>query len=313
MPSILPIVVGLAAVVVVGCAPAVFVSQPTDARLYPEPTRDTITFWGHSSVYMDLAGTGIVTDPVFEDSYSPIHGRTVPRPPPEAYDQTSIILVSHAHHDHLNPRTLARFSPNAVILCPAPSEKYVRNLGPKVRVMRLGDEFPFHGGRIVAVPALHSGARYLGAVKADGRALGYVIITPTSTIYYSGDTEYFPGIEEIGTRYRPDLAILNVNAHLKPDDALQAMLSLGVPRVIPVHRDAYGGRAARRGRKWRDEFDGLAGPLCMPLRVGERYALASLATPAGEGTRSTEMDSDAGAGTSRLLWPACAAFRSSDY
>ena len=270
----LSIAVVLAVAFTAGCAPAVFVSQPLDPVLYPEPAHDAVTFWGHATVYIDLHGTGIVTDPVFESTYSPIHGRTVPKPPREAYDQTSIILISHAHQDHLNPRTLSRFSSDAVILCPAPSEKYVRNLGPSVHVMRPGDEFAFPGGRVIAVPALHPGARWFGEAKADGRALGYVITTSTVTIYYSGDTEYFPGIEEVGTRYRPDLAILNVNAHLKPADALHAMLSLGSPRVLPVHRDSYGGRAARRGRHWRDEFEDLAGPLCLPLKVGERFSLA---------------------------------------
>lgn len=294
MRRALSIAAGLAAVLAAGCAPAVFVSQPLDATLYPEPTHDAVTFWGHASVYMDFAGTGIVTDPVFESTYSPIHGRTVPKPPPETYDQTSIILISHAHHDHLNPKTLSRFSSDAVILCPVPSEKYVRNLGPAVRVMRPGDEFPFPGGRVIAVPALHPGARWFGKAKADGRALGYVVTTPAVTVYYSGDTEYFPGIEEIGSRYRPDIAILNVNVHLEPEDALRAMFSLGSPRVIPIHRDAYGGRAARRGRKWRDEFDRLAGPLCLPLRVGESVALAGPGVPSTPGASSAAARTETG-------------------
>jgi hypothetical protein len=114
-----------------GCAaPSPFVHKPIDAQLYHEPHRNAVTFWGHASVYIDADGVGIVTDPVFESSYSPIHPRKVPRPPTSAYDQTSIVLISHAHSDHLDPPTLRRFPRTAVILCPAPAEKYVRGLGP---------------------------------------------------------------------------------------------------------------------------------------------------------------------------------------
>lgn len=256
-----------------GCAPALFVHQRPDPNLYPTPRHDTLTFWGHASVYIDIAGYGIVTDPVFGPRYSPFNGRRIPKPPPSAYDRTRIILISHAHQDHLQPSTLAGFPKQALIVCPEPSAKYVRGLGPKVRVVRPGDEVPFPGGMIVAVTADHPGGRYGRKPRADGGALGYVIATPERTIYYSGDTEYFWGIEEVGRKYRPDLAILNVNAHLPPADALAAALALGATRVVPVHVGAYGGRAAKRGRAFHAEFDRLAGSLALPLRVGESLDL----------------------------------------
>ena len=274
-----------------GCAPALFVSQRSDPILYSEPSRGAVTFWGHASVYVDIAGFGIVTDPVFGSRYSPFNGRRIPKPPPSAYDQTDVILISHAHQDHLQPSTLARFPESAVILCPEPSEKYVCGLGPKVQVMRPGDEFPIPGGRIVAVPADHAGGRYARKPLPDGRALGYVIETPRITIYYSGDTDYFWGIEQVGAILRPDLAILNVNAHLRPADALRATLALGASRVIPAHVGAYGGRAAGRGRQWQKEFIRLAGALALPLRVGESVALDSIAVrPKRHGSNSRWME-----------------------
>jgi L-ascorbate metabolism protein UlaG (beta-lactamase superfamily) len=260
-----------------GCAaPALFVSQPFDSHLYPEPARNSVTFWGHACVYMDVGGVGIVTDPVFDSSYSPLNGRRIPRPPAEAYNQTSIVLISHAHSDHLDPPTLERFPRSAVILCPAPCEKYVRHRGPSVRVMRPGDTFSFPGGTVVAVPALHPGARWIGGKKADGRALGYVIVTPERTIYYSGDTDYFSGIEEVGRRYHPDLAILNVNVHLPPSDAVRAMVALGSDRVIPIHMGAFGGRPWKRGAAYRREFVRLADSVAVPLAVGQGMSLGTL-------------------------------------
>ncbi|MGE5176641.1 MAG: MBL fold metallo-hydrolase [Hyphomicrobiales bacterium] len=259
-----------------GCAPALFVNQRPDSILYPTPSHDTVTFWGHASIYVDVAGYGIVTDPVFGPRYSPLNGRRIPTPPDEAYRRTRVILISHAHQDHLQPSTLRRFPKGATILCPPPSEKYVRGLGPRVRVMRPGDEYRIPGGKIIAVLADHPGGRYSRKPKTDGGAVGYVIETPKVTLYYSGDTELFSGIEQIGQVYRPDIAILNVNAHLPPGDALAAAMALGVSRVIPSHYGAYGGRAGSRGRAFHREFDRLAGPLAIPLRVGESVAFDTL-------------------------------------
>ena len=100
-----------------------------------------------------------------------------------------------------------------------------------------------------------------------------MIETAEATVYVSGDTDYFDGMEEIGTRYRPDLAVLNVNAHLPPGDAMRAMHSLGAQRAIPVHMGAYGNRAGRRGQRWRKEFLELAGEHGAPLAVGQSLPL----------------------------------------
>lgn len=279
----------LSAILLAGCAPVLIVHQPIDASLYPEPASNALTFWGHASVYMDVEGLGIVTDPVFEERYSIFHGRTIPRPPPEAYDQTSIILISHAHHDHLDPATLKRFSPRAIILCPEPSAKHVRDLGPAVLVMKPGDEYPFPGGRIIAVAAHHPGNRWIGKAAADGRALGYVVQTDEATVYFSGDTDYFEGMEEIGARYHPDLAVLNVNAHLPPADAIHAMHSVGAHRVVPVHMGAYGNRAGKRGQKWRKEFLEMASTSGIPLAVGQSVSLRDLASVGGPEGAPTEL------------------------
>lgn len=275
-----PIKNALAALAAFGqeAVPSLFAPPRQDPVLYGEPRGGAVTFWGHACVYIDVGGRGIVTDPVFGRRYSPLNGRRIPSPPPSAYEQTRVILISHAHHDHLQPRTLARFPRRAVILCPPPSVRYVRGLGPRVKMMRIGDEYRFSGGTIVAVPADHPGGRYSHTAEADGRALGYVIRTGGLTVYYSGDTDYFPGIEEIGKRHQPDLALLNVNAHLRPADALRAAEALGSPPVVPLHLGAYGGRAHRRGRRFHRDFLDLAGPLAMPLRVGESVLLDGSAT-----------------------------------
>ena len=260
-----------------GFAPAVHAKPRIDPILYPEPPTDAITFWGHACAYIDIGGFGIVTDPVFAKSYAVIRRRLVPAPPRESFDQADLVLISHAHQDHLNPRTLARFTPGTTVLCPRPAAKYIAGLGLRVRVMRPGDEFAFPGGTVIAVAAHHPGGRHSLKARSDGRALGYIIRSPRHTVYYSGDTEYFPGIAAIGSKYRPDVALLNVNAHLHSEDAIFAVAGLGMPSVVPMHLGAYNGNSKRLGPRWRAELIEALGSTIVPLEIGESLPLSHAA------------------------------------
>ena len=261
------------AVLLAGCSPSYHFATAPGPVLFPEPRRDTITFWGHACAYVDVGGVGIVTDPVFESKYMLLRPRKIATPPPESYDQTRFVLVSHAHQDHMNPRTLARFPATTTILCPAGVAKYLRHVSAAVRVMRPGDEVAFPGGRIVAVAALHPGGRWALRSHRDGRALGYVIRTPERTVYYSGDTGYFDGIDSVGSRYRPQVALLNINAHLHSMDAVRAINALRAPTVVPLHFGAYGGNRPGRSVAWQKELERSFGSVVVPLAVGETLPL----------------------------------------
>ena len=256
-----------------GCIPAIHARPRVDPALYPEPPADAITFWGHACSYIDVGGFGIVTDPVFMSRWVVIRHRLIPVPPPDAYDQARLILISHAHHDHLDPKSLARFSPNAVILAPAPAARYLSRHGIHAHVMKPGSEYPIPGGSVAAVAAFHPGGRNSLKPRGDGRALGYVIRTAKTTIYYSGDTEYFPGFATIGAKYQPDIALLNVNRHLPASDALLAIQDLGSPIVIPSHFGAYSGTSTRLSARWRRELIQVLGSAVVPLRVGESMSI----------------------------------------
>jgi L-ascorbate metabolism protein UlaG (beta-lactamase superfamily) len=126
-----------------------------------------------------------------------------------------------------------------VVLCPAPSARYLGDVGLTVRVMAPGDVFEFEGGRIVAVAAFHMGTRLGLHAQADGRALGYVIETPRATVYYSGDSNYFSGFADVGWTYAPDIVLLNVNGHLHSQDASRAAWATQAAVVIPIHWGAF--------------------------------------------------------------------------
>ena len=178
-----------------GCLPDAGIASAVDGDLFPAPQVNAITFWGHACFYIDVDGYGIAVDPVFE-THAFLRWRHVPVPPATSYAGTRLILISHAHPDHLSLETIRGFPPGAVILCPRPSERYISTIGRQVRAMAPGDVFEFSGGRVVAVLAKHAGTRYGVRSRTDGGALGFVIYTPYSTVYVSGDTNLFPGLED---------------------------------------------------------------------------------------------------------------------
>jgi len=248
-----------------------------DPALFPDPADNTITFWGHACVYIDVDGFGIVTDPVFQKT-TDWRRRRVPAPPPSSYEKTGVILVSHGHNDHLSRNTLRTFPETATILCSRGCAKYLDDgdVEQEVIVMNIGDEFEYPGGKVVAVAAHHTGGRFGVIPSHDGRALGFVVYTPQSVIYYTGDTNYWEGIDEIGRRYRPDIAIVNVNGHLHSDDAIQAILATQAPTVIPAHFGAYGYLwvgEQKVPRKY-DKIETVLDPVLLFLKLGESTPLS---------------------------------------
>lgn len=258
---------------VTGCAGGL--AKP-DADLFPTPARNAITFWGHACVYIDVDGEGIVTDPVFERSVF-LRRRRIPSPPPSSYAGVGVVLISHAHDDHLSPETLRTFPEDVVILCPQPSATYIADVGRTVRVMHPGDTFEAGAVRITAVAAHHPGTRYGRKASSDGRALGYVVEAPAATIFYSGDTDYFSGFENVGWSFEPDVAILNVNGHLPSTDATRAAWATRAPVVIPTHWGGFRYWIVGGNKRPRDgeTLSRVLGDRLIVLEVGQSLPFSS--------------------------------------
>jgi L-ascorbate metabolism protein UlaG (beta-lactamase superfamily) len=261
----------LAAPFLSGCSRSIAGADPA---LFPDPPAAAVPFWGHACLYIDVGGYGLVTDPVF-DKRAFLRYRKKPAPPAAHYRNAGLVLISHAHSDHLSTRTLKTFPGGVTILCPEPSAKYLADLGREVRAMRPGDEFVYPGGKVVAVRAYHTGGQWGVRASDDGRALGYVIYTPRSRTYYSGDTNYFRGIDDVGIAHRPDVAILNISGHLHGADAVLAALATVAPVVIPSHFGVYGFFFFGEQERPRDydEIEGVLEPVLQLLEIGESATL----------------------------------------
>ena len=255
-------------------SPAVPAAPKEDGDFFPPPARNHVTFWGHACCYIDVEGFGIVTDPVFTGRYI-FRRRKIPVPPAESRAGTRLILVSHAHMDHLHPESIAMFPDSAMVLCPYPVVEYLEEVGRQFTVMRPGDFYEYPHGRIAAVAAVHPAGRYSLRNGPAGGAIGFVITTPYGNIYYSGDTEYFEGMNEIGAAWQPEIAIINMTPHLSGGNAVRAVWATRAKVVIPAHFGAYdyilfGPLRSPRGY---DDIEELISEQAVLLQPGESLPL----------------------------------------
>jgi L-ascorbate metabolism protein UlaG (beta-lactamase superfamily) len=214
-----------------------------------------VTFIGHSSFFLQLAGKNFVIDPNFAPWLFVL--KRLRRPGLRIADLPPIdaVLVSHAHFDHLHRpslRAIARATRRhsgrtPVLIVPSHLHDLVFDLGyekvielPWWRAARVGEV------EITAVPANHWGARVIRDIHRGFG--GFVLRSSNHSIYHSGDTAYFNSFAEIGRRLSPQVALLPIGAyqpasfravHMSPEDALRAFRDLEADVMIPMHYGTF--------------------------------------------------------------------------
>jgi L-ascorbate metabolism protein UlaG (beta-lactamase superfamily) len=208
-----------------------------------------LTWLGHSCVEIRLDNLLLVTDPVLRARI--FHLRRKSSVDAGALDGVDVILISHIHHDHLDLPSLGRLNRDAQVLVPAGAGSLLRRRGFRVvREVHAGQEVELGALRIRATHAEHAASRRLGTGRTQ--PVGYVV-SGTRTVYFAGDTDVFPAMDELG---RIDVALLPVAGwgprlpagHLDPARAAQA-LELIKPRVaVPIHWGTYAPWRPPRGQ-----------------------------------------------------------------
>lgn len=201
-----------------------------------------VTFIGHATALVRYARARLLTDPCLARSLYSLRRMRPATLPPGALESIDVVLISHAHADHFHRPTLELLDRHVTVVVPAG----VRTRGLRfdnVVEVRAGDGVTVAGLDITAVPAHHR-VGFLG----HGRALGYVVRGDGPTVYFAGDTGYFSGFLEVGSRFRPDVALLPISGyrpsalrrdHLSPLDAIYAFEDLGAQLLVPIHHGAF--------------------------------------------------------------------------
>jgi L-ascorbate metabolism protein UlaG (beta-lactamase superfamily) len=216
-----------------------------------------ITWLGHASAVIDIAGVKVVTDPALTPRVA--HLRRYFRVDVATIGVPDVVLISHLHIDHLHVPSLRLFGTEIPIVVPAGAGAFLRRRGFRdVRETSAGRTTSIGALTIEIVPAVHSDRRGPHSrVRAD--AVGYVLRAGTVGIYFPGDTDLFP---EMGALAPVDVALLPIwgwgptlgAGHLDPEGAVRATELLAPRLVLPIHWGTFSPLGLRRGRpSWVDE------------------------------------------------------------
>jgi L-ascorbate metabolism protein UlaG (beta-lactamase superfamily) len=206
-----------------------------------------ITWIGHASFLIQTHEFNILIDPNWAKWLKVI--KRLKQPGFEIHHLPSIdlVLVTHAHFDHLDRRTLRHVAADQPIVVPIGVGSLVHDLGFHIvheldywQTVQLG---PL---KISLTPCYHWGARFLAdSHRGFG---GFAIAVDDRTIFHCGDSAFFPGFREIGEHYDIDIALLPIGAydaptgrevHMNPEEAVKAFTELRAKTLVPMHYGTF--------------------------------------------------------------------------
>ena len=199
-------------------------------------TADGITYLGHATTLIEVDGTRLLTDPVLMSRVGYI--RRIAPPPPVGL-HADAVLISHAHHDHLDLRSLRQLPEDIPVVAPPGSAQIVRRWTRREVIEAAAGERVRIGSVEVAVaPAEHDGRRL--PVGPELPAVAYVV-EGSSRVAFFGDTDLFDGMG--GLFGDLDVALLPIwgwgprvgPGHLDPERAARATALLAPRIVVPIH------------------------------------------------------------------------------
>jgi L-ascorbate metabolism protein UlaG (beta-lactamase superfamily) len=236
------------------------VSQSPDKKLDLLRTnreQTTITWIGHSTFLLQIAGLNIVTDPVWASRMGFAKRLTEPGLTISELPEIDVILLSHGHYDHLHVSSLRAMPGRPQLLVPEGLGGMMRRKGFKAVT-----ELPWWGSIAVRgvvfhfVPAQHWTRRTLWDTNTSHWG-GWIIEGGGGSaqgngdsIYFAGDSGYFDGIKQIGERYgRLQYVLMPIGAyepewfmsmqHVTPEEAIQAFMDVKGEVFIPMHYGAF--------------------------------------------------------------------------
>lgn len=243
----------------------IFSSYNTEpASLTPQPLTwsdngITAAWIGHATVFLNFYGTKIITDPVFSRKIGiNILGLTTIGPnrlvePALRFEELppiDLILLSHAHMDHLDVPSLAKFSRDIPMVLAKNTMDVIDHLGWKHAVELDWGESVDIGGLIVeGLRVKHFGWRYPWETDRSrgnwaGRSFnGYLLSKNGRHIVFGGDTAYHEHFKSLGERNLAiDLAVMPIGAydpwiqnHCTPEEAVAMSRHMNVKQILPIH------------------------------------------------------------------------------
>ena len=216
-------------------------------------TADLAACWvGHATTLLRVGGRTVLTDPVFSDRVGFDFGLFTAGPrrmTRAAIDvnrlpAADLIVVSHAHFDHLDRPSLWRLSRRfrgVPVACAAGTADLLGDLFDDVRELAWGESAELGGVRATAVPVAHWGPRVF-----HDRWRGYaafLLERGGNRVLFGGDTAHTDAWRGLGP---VDLLCVGIGAydpyvaaHATPEQAWAMAELVAARRVMAMHHSTF--------------------------------------------------------------------------
>jgi L-ascorbate metabolism protein UlaG (beta-lactamase superfamily) len=206
---------------------------------------------GHATVILRIGGMTVLTDPVFSSRIGIGLGMTTAGPRRLVAAATTIaelspidlMLISHAHFDHLDRPSLAKLPKRVPVIAAAHTADLLRDLSyrnvtelPWTKSKRVGSL------TITAMPVQHWGARTFHDTHRTYNAYK-IVADDGASVLFGGDSAYTDVLDSAGP---VDLAILGIGAydpyvaaHATPEQAWLMAKRMGAKHLLPMHHSTF--------------------------------------------------------------------------
>ena len=198
-----------------------------------------LTYLGHSTVLLEMAGLRLLTDPILRMRVGPLV-RAEPPVATEHWQRIDAVLISHSHWDHLDYGSLRLMGPDVPMFVPTGMGSRLRGRGfRRVEELSPGVVTALGPLRIEATDAAHRG--FAPPIGPTDLAIGF-LLQGAGSVYFPGDTALFDGMTDLARDL--DLALMPVwgwgpraqsHEHLDPLGAARALQLLRPRIAVPIH------------------------------------------------------------------------------
>jgi len=175
---------------------------------------------------------------------------------PEGAPAADVILITHAHFDHLQPDEIARLSRAATRVF-APDD-VAAGLTGNVTAVQPGERHEADGLRFTTVPAYNTREEALEFHPKANGWVGYVLELGDITYYHAGDTDHAPELSDV----RSDVVFLPIGGRytMDPVEAAGLANAIGPRLAVPMHFGFVVGSASDA-----DRFRRAAAPIAVEV------------------------------------------------
>jgi len=212
------------------------------------------SWFGHSTIILNIDGQLVLTDPVFSKRASPMTFMGV-----KSFEYTNpfgvddmppidVVLLSHDHYDHLDYKTITEINGKVKKFCvPLGVAAHLIHWGvPESKIVELDwneNHQVSENFKLTCTPSRHFSGR--AVVDKDFTLwCSWVLKSDNHSVFFCGDSGYGEHFKKIGTEHGPfDLTMMECGQynegwpfiHMNPEESVNAHIDLNGKYMLPIH------------------------------------------------------------------------------